>query len=178
MTLRYLLLMIVVGLGSSILSGHLHPYGNLWQTKQQSAEPLLQDGSMPADAQAVLVKKCADCHSEAARAPFYASLAPGSWLIERDIVKARARMNLSRWQELSPERREVLGEEIVEQAKKGRMPPVQYRLRHCRQASRVRRLLRRCKQAMQREGSWSSSVDAQAVMQWMLIVKDRDCGMS
>ena len=130
MTLRYLLLMIVVGFGSSILSGHLHPYGNPWQTKQQSAEPLLQDGSMPADARAVLVKKCADCHSEAARAPFYASLAPGSWLIERDIVKARARMNLSRWQELSPERREVLGEEIVEQAKTGRMPPVQYRLLH------------------------------------------------
>lgn len=130
MIVRYLVLTIALGLGVSIASAHLHPYGNPWQTKSQTTATLLQDASMPAEARAVLVEKCADCHSEATRAPFYAALAPGSWLIERDIVKARAHMNLSRWQELTPDQREVLTEEIVRQTRTGRMPPVQYRLLH------------------------------------------------
>ena len=130
MTLRYLALWMVLGLATSILSSHLHPYGNPWKTKVQTTASLLQDASMPAEARAVLVKKCADCHSEASHAPVYASLAPGSWLIERDIVEGRTHMNLSRWQELAPDRREVLEEEIVQQASKGKMPPLQYRLMH------------------------------------------------
>lgn len=130
MTLRYLVLTIVLGLGTSIAASHLHPYGNPWQEQPQNARSLLQDAAMPSDARTVLVKKCADCHSEATRAPAYASLAPGSWLIERDIVKGRAHMNLSRWQELAAERRGVLEEEIVQQTSEGKMPPVQYRLLH------------------------------------------------
>lgn len=130
MTLRYLMPAIVLGLGVSVTSAHLHPYGDPWQAKPQSAASLLQDARMPAQAREVLVTKCADCHSETTRAPFYASLAPGSWLIERDIVEGRAHMNLSRWKELGPERREVLGEEIAQMAKTGKMPPVQYRLLH------------------------------------------------
>jgi len=130
MTRKDLLIAAVLGLGLSLLMGQAHPFGNPWMAGPPNPASLLQDGSVPADARAVLVEKCADCHSEASRAPVYASLAPGSWLIERDIMKGRAHMNLSRWQELSPDRKEVLGEEIVEQARKGRMPPVQYRLLH------------------------------------------------
>ena len=130
MTLRYLALTMVLSFGAAIVASHLHPYGNPWQPEPQGTASLLQDASMPAETRDVLVKKCADCHSDATRTPFYASLAPASWLVERDIVKARAHMNLSRWQELTPERREVLGEEIIQQAKAGRMPPAQYRLLH------------------------------------------------
>jgi len=130
MTRRDLVLTGVLGLGASIVLGQVHPFGNPWKTGPQSTASLLQDGSVPADARAVLVQKCADCHSEASHAPFYASLAPGSWLIERDIVAGRAHMNLSHWREIAPERREVLEEEIVQQTSKGTMPPVQYRLLH------------------------------------------------
>lgn len=127
---RLLVPTIVLGLGVSVTSAHLHPFGNPWKERPQSTATLLQDVTMPAEAREVLVKKCADCHSEVTRAPFYASLAPGSWLVERDVVVGRAHMNLSRWKELGPERREVLGEEIAQLAKTGRMPPVQYRLLH------------------------------------------------
>jgi len=120
----------VLSLGASLVLGQVHPFGNPWKAGPQSAASLLRDGSVPADARAVLVQKCADCHSEATHAPVYASLAPGSWLIERDIVKGRAHLNLSNWQQIAPERREVLEEEIAQQTSKGKMPPVQYRLLH------------------------------------------------
>jgi cytochrome c len=130
MTRRDLVLTGVLGLGASLVLGQVHPFGNPWKAGPQSAASLLQDGSVPADARAVLVQKCADCHSEASHAPVYASLAPASWLIERDIVEGRAHLNLSHWQQIAPERREVLEEEIVQQTSKGKMPPVQYRLLH------------------------------------------------
>ena len=125
-----LLVAVALGLGLSLLMGQAHPFGNPWKVGPQSAASLLRDGSVPADARAVLIQKCADCHSEASHAPVYASLAPGSWLIERDIVEGRAHLNLSNWQKISPERREVLEEEIVQQTSKGKMPPLQYRLLH------------------------------------------------
>jgi cytochrome c len=130
MTRRDLVVAGVVSLGASLVLGQVHPFGNPWKAGPQSAASLLQDGSVPADARAVLVQKCADCHSEASHAPIYASLAPGSWLIERDIMQGRAHLNLSNWQKIAPERREVLEEEIVQQTSKGKMPPVQYRLLH------------------------------------------------
>ena len=85
---------------------------------------------MPADAKAVLVQKCADCHSSETRWPVYARVAPGSWLIERDIVEARKKMDLSRWEEMPVETQEVLAAKIVQEAKSGEMPPLQYRLLH------------------------------------------------
>jgi cytochrome c len=33
--------------------------------------------------------KCADCHSTQTRMPLYGRFVPLSWLMERDIVKAR-----------------------------------------------------------------------------------------
>ncbi len=85
---------------------------------------------MPAEAKAVLVTKCADCHSSETRWPVYARVAPGSWLIERDIVEARKKMDLSRWEEMPVEKQEVLMAKIAQEAKSGDMPPLQYRLLH------------------------------------------------
>jgi cytochrome c len=60
----------------------------------------------------------------------YARVAPGSWLIERDIVEARKEMDLSRWEEMPVERQEVLLAKIAHEAKSGEMPPLQYRFLH------------------------------------------------
>jgi cytochrome c len=78
----------------------------------------------------LLVGKCADCHSNETRWPVYARVAPGSWLIESDIVEARKKMDLSRWEQIPADQQEVLMAKIVEEAKSGDMPPVQYRLLH------------------------------------------------
>lgn len=114
----------VVGLG------YVHPFGNPRAELTKGRATLLQNANMPADAKAVLVTKCADCHSSETRWPVYARIAPGSWLIERDIVEARKKMDLSRWEEIPAEKQKVLTAEIIQKAKSGDMPPMQYLAMH------------------------------------------------
>jgi cytochrome c len=110
--------------------GHLHPFGNPRAERGKGVDTLLRDAKMPAAARAVLVAKCADCHSNETRWPVYSWIAPGSWLMERDIVEARKKMNLSRWEEMPVETQEEWAAEIVQEAKGGKMPPIQYLAAH------------------------------------------------
>jgi len=120
----------VLLVGSAAWLGLVHPFGDPRVEPAKGLGTVLQGAKMPAEAKAVLVAKCADCHSSETRWPVYARFAPGSWLIERDIVKAREAMDLSRWEELPVERQEVLMAKIAHEAKSGEMPPVQYRVLH------------------------------------------------
>jgi cytochrome c len=114
----------VVGLG------FVHPFGNPRAEPAKGFGTLLQGATMPTDAKAVLVTKCADCHSSETRWPVYARIAPGSWLIERDIVEARKKMDLSQWETLSADKQAELTAKIIQEARSGDMPPLQYRLLH------------------------------------------------
>jgi cytochrome c len=110
--------------------GYVHPFGNPRVEPAKGLGTLLEGATMPADAKAVLVNKCADCHSSETRWPAYARIAPGSWLIERDIVEARKKMDLSHWEEMPADKQQILTAKIFEEAKSGDMPPLQYRLLH------------------------------------------------
>jgi len=110
--------------------GYVHPFGNPRVEPAEGLGTLLHGAKMPSDAKAVLMTKCADCHSRETRWPVYARVAPGSWLIERDIVEARKKMDLSRWEQMPADQQEVLAAKIVREAKSGDMPPLQYRLLH------------------------------------------------
>jgi cytochrome c len=114
----------VVGLG------YVHPFGDPRAEPAKGPGTLLQGANMPADAKAVLVTKCADCHSSETRWPLYARIAPGSWLIERDIVEARKKMDLSRWEQMPEEKQQVLTAKIIQEVKNGEMPPLQYLAMH------------------------------------------------
>lgn len=108
----------------------VHPFGNPRVEPAKGLDTLLQGANLPANARDVLVTKCADCHSNETRWPVYARLAPGSWLIERDIVEARKHMNLSAWQQLPADTRDITIARIIHEAKSGDMPPLQYRALH------------------------------------------------
>ncbi len=123
-TVAALTVAAVVGLG------FVHPFGNPRVEPAEGLGTLLQGAKMPADAKAVLVTKCADCHSSETRWPVYARMAPGSWLIERDIVEARKKMDLSQWEKLPADRQDVLVAKVIQEAKSGDMPPLQYLLLH------------------------------------------------
>jgi cytochrome c len=123
-TVAALTVAAVVGLG------FVHPFGNPRAEPAEGRGTLLQGANMPADAKAVLVTKCADCHSSETRWPVYARVAPGSWLIERDIVEARKHMDLSQWEKLPTDRQDVLVAKIIQEAKSGDMPPLQYLALH------------------------------------------------
>jgi cytochrome c len=121
---------VIAMMGAGFGLGNLHPFGDPRVEPAEGFGTLLQGAKMPAQAKAVLVTKCADCHSSETRWPVYARIAPGSWLIERDIVEARKKMDLSRWEQMPADQQDVLMAKIVEEAKSGDMPPLQYRLLH------------------------------------------------
>jgi cytochrome c len=78
--------------------GFVHPFGNPRAEPAEGLGTLRQGAKMPTDAKAVLVTKCADCHSSETRWPAYARIALGSWLIEHDIVEVRKKMDFSQWE--------------------------------------------------------------------------------
>jgi cytochrome c len=110
--------------------GHTHPFGDPYAGAgagpAKGASTLLRDAGLPEASREVLVTKCADCHSDATAWPAYARVAPGSWLIERDVIEGRKHMNLSHWSELTPEAQQTLESKIAHEAKSGEMPPLQY----------------------------------------------------
>lgn len=108
----------------------VHPFGNPRVEPAKGLGTLLQGSGIPADAKKVLIEKCADCHSNETQWPVYARVAPGSWLIERDIIEARKKMNLSMWEQMPTDTQEVLIGKMIHEAKNGDMPPLQYRVLH------------------------------------------------
>ena len=124
----------VLGVAGSWVFGHAHPFGDpraeRGAARSERSGGLLAHADMPASTRAVLLNKCADCHSDETRWPVYARFAPASWLIERDVLQGRRHMNLSNFEELQPDERETVEAEIVAQTKSAHMPPLQYRLLH------------------------------------------------
>jgi cytochrome c len=127
--MRWLIAAVLTATGFVGL-GYVHPFGNPRVEPPKGLGTLLQDANMPSGAKAVLLAKCADCHSSETRWPIYARFAPGSWLIERDIVDARKHMDLSQWKNIPPETQQVWTAKIVQEAKSGDMPPLQYLALH------------------------------------------------
>lgn len=119
---------VVAGV-ASILLARLHPFGDARLHGSTAARASLAS-SIPPDVRAILSAKCADCHSATTHAPVYAHFAPISWLLERDIVKARKAMDLAQWDGYSADRQQTLEAEMVQQAKTNQMPLLPYRMIH------------------------------------------------
>jgi hypothetical protein len=82
----------------------------------------------PPDVESILRRSCFDCHSHETRWPWYAKVAPGSWLLARDVRKARSRLNLSEWGKTDEEERQVDKEDMWGEIEAGRMPLSRYLL--------------------------------------------------
>jgi cytochrome c len=118
-------------LAPSLLLARVHPFGDAGlYARGGSTDAIRQQRTIPDDVRAVLTAKCADCHSEQTRTPPYGRFAPVSWLLERDIIEARKQMDLSHWDIYAPEQQETLKAKILQQARSGSMPLVQYRMVH------------------------------------------------
>ena len=120
--LPLLLLSAAALLAGSLLLAQVHPFGEPLSATPATAP---QTEQIPAEVRVILSEKCADCHASPAHLPLYGHLAPASWLIERDVVRARAAMDLSRWGTYSPEEQETLRSKIAQEAKTRSMPPPQ-----------------------------------------------------
>lgn len=128
---RSALLCGMVAVAASLALARVHPFGDagLYAIRDEET-PILNRGQVPEAVRAILVEKCADCHSDQTRAPLYGRFAPASWLMERDIVKAREAMNLSAWERYSPTQQETLAAKMAQETRTHAMPLLQYRLIH------------------------------------------------
>ena len=71
---------------------------------------------------AILDRSCQDCHSNTTRWPWYAHVAPVSWLVTDDVNEGRTHLNLSEWGRLQPHQKERKLQEMCEQVEDGTMP--------------------------------------------------------
>lgn len=71
----------------------LVPYGHSHTNPPVAAEP---SWDTP-ETRALAKRACFDCHSNETVWPFYAYVAPVSWLLQSDVDGGRAHMNFSEW---------------------------------------------------------------------------------
>lgn len=89
---------------------------------RRSNPPVSAEVDAPAEARTVLRRACYDCHSHEVRRPWYAYVAPASWLVEHDVKEGREHLNFSTWDRYDARARAHLMEEIREEVDLGTMP--------------------------------------------------------
>lgn len=52
---------------------------------------------VPGSVDSLLRRSCYDCHSDSTRWPWYARIAPVSWVITDDVRHGRSNLDFSRW---------------------------------------------------------------------------------
>lgn len=70
-------------------------------------------------------RACFDCHSNESKWPWYSSVAPISWRIQKHVDEGRAKLNYSMFDRVQEE-----AGESAETVRKGTMPPWDYLLAH------------------------------------------------
>ncbi len=110
-------------LGGIVLVGFLQwvPF-----SRDHSNPPVVQEPDWDSPETRALAKRaCFDCHSNETIWPWYANIAPASWLVQRDVEQGRKKMNFSDWG-----RRYEDAEEIREVILEGEMPLPTYLFMH------------------------------------------------
>jgi len=95
-----------------------------------SNPPVSAEVDAPEAARAVLRRSCYDCHSNQSRRPWYAYVAPSSWLVESDVNEGRRHLNFSTWDRYDARRRARKLEAINDEVEHGSMPLWYYRPLH------------------------------------------------
>jgi hypothetical protein len=90
----------------------------------------LSSTSAPEPVMNILRRSCFDCHSSETRWPWYASVAPTSWLVVSDVNEARGQLNFSKWTGYNPYDRADLLDKICDNVTHRRMPLWEYRIVH------------------------------------------------
>ncbi len=113
---RYLTWSVATLVGLFVLIQFL-PYGRIDPPDPVRREP---NWDTP-QTRALVQRACFDCHSNQTVWPWYAHVAPVSWLLQHDVDDGRGHVNFSDWGRLQRGLRGVRGD-VME----GRMPPWYY----------------------------------------------------
>ena len=91
---------------------------------------MILTGDVPEEVGLILKTSCYDCHSNETRYPWYAYIAPVSWLVVRDVKLGRADLNFSDWAGQKARDKIKILDEIAEEVEKGNMPLPVYTITH------------------------------------------------
>jgi hypothetical protein len=92
----------------------LVPFGHSHTNPPVTKEP---DWNSP-DTRALVHRACFDCHSNETIWPWYAHVAPMSWLLQRDVNEGRSHLNFTEW-----DHRQKHAKDVAAEVKQGDMPP-------------------------------------------------------
>ncbi len=111
--------------GLVVLAGGLQlvPYGRAHGDPAPRREPAWDSPST----RDLAKRACYDCHSDQTVWPWYANVAPVSWLLQRDVDTGRRRLNFSEWDR---PQRGARPQSIDRRINSGSMPPWYYLLMH------------------------------------------------
>ncbi len=120
---------ILLGLAGILLVMQLIP-AHLPEVKTANPEDLLANNPVPEEIAAMLQNTCYDCHSNETQYPWYAYVAPVSFLVASDTREGREHLNFSAWQSLSKADKLEALDDIGEEVAEGEMPLKVYPLMH------------------------------------------------
>ena len=93
------------------------PYGRAHSNPPITGEP---QWSSPRTRE-LMARACFGCHSNEVEYPFYASVAPISWVVEAHVAEGREKVNYSEF-----DQRQRDADETIEVIEEGSMPPANY----------------------------------------------------
>jgi hypothetical protein len=126
MYVRMLRTLKAFAVGLALLVGvflllQLVPYGRTHENPRTIVEPAWDSPRT----RELAVRACFDCHSNKTRWPWYANVAPMSWVVQLDVEYARSVINFSEWN-----RRYERAGYAGRRTSTGMMPPYKYRMAH------------------------------------------------
>lgn len=92
--------------------------------------PVKAEVPAPANVKTILQRACYDCHSNRTVWPWYAYVAPVSWLVADDVHKGRKEVNFTDWPTFDQEDEDHILTHIVKQLDRRAMPLPKYLLMH------------------------------------------------
>lgn len=121
---RRYLLRAVIALVVLVPAIQLVPYGHDHSNPLVVREPAWNS---PQTRQ-LAARACFDCHSNETVWPWYANVAPVSWLVQSDVDEGREHLNFSDWQH--GRKKKDIARKIRKLIAEGDMPPLPFRLMH------------------------------------------------
>jgi hypothetical protein len=121
------LVCVLVAVAIGVGGGAVHPFGRV---KGDAGTAPLNGAAIDPATLSIIERSCGNCHSERVKWPWYSYVAPTSWMVENDVSRARARMNLSRWADYTSQEQETLLGAMGAAVRTGEMPPQRYRSIH------------------------------------------------
>lgn len=114
---KSLLNRVMYGALGVIIAVQLVPYGRDHTNPESRKEPAWDSP----ETRELAKRACFDCHSNETRWPWYASVAPASWLVQWHVDEGREHLNFSAWD--TPQKH---AHEAAHEVEEGEMPLESY----------------------------------------------------